>query len=196
MRWNQNGFSLAEMIVVLAVLAVVAAVGIPPLVEMTGDLRLGLAAQELGGTLRLARSHAVRQGANVAVKFRAGGGAITYTLYRDGDGDGVLNRDIDAGIDPAVGKPRPLEHLGGRMRFGFPPGLKVRDPGSPRRWLEAEDPIRFNESDLASFSPLGTSTPGSVYVTDGKRRLMALRVTSRTGRMRIIEYDFKKEVWR
>jgi hypothetical protein len=118
----------------------------------------------------------------------------SYTLYRDGDGDGVLNRDIQTGVDPALTLPRPLQYLS-RMRFGFPPGLRVRDPGS-RRWMTTLDPIRFNDSDLASFTPLGTSTSGSVYLTDGKRRLVAIRVFNRTGKVKIIAYDFDEEIWR
>ena len=31
MTWNENGFSLAEIIVVLSILALFAAVGVPPL---------------------------------------------------------------------------------------------------------------------------------------------------------------------
>lgn len=197
MPWNENGFTLVELIVVLTIFALIAALGVPPILELTGDLRLHLAAQELGGTLRLARSEAALRNSNVAVKFRPGGsGGATYTLYRDGDGDGVLNRDIDTGVDRALSLPRPLQYLGSQTRFGFPPGLKVRDPGSPRQWLSVKDPIRFNNSDLASFGPLGTSTPGSVYLTDGRRRLMAVRLTSRTGKPRIIVYDFEAEVWR
>jgi prepilin-type N-terminal cleavage/methylation domain-containing protein len=197
MTWNENGFSLAELIVVLSILALFAAFGVPPLLDLSSDLRLRLAAQELGGALRLARSEAARNGINVAVKFRpAPAGGATYTLYRDGDGDGVLNRDIDTGVDPAFSRPRPLQYLGRQMRFGFPPNRKVRDPGSPGQWLSVQDPIRFNNSDLASFGPLGTSTPGSVYLTDGKRRLTAVRLTSRTGKPRILVYDFEEEIWR
>jgi len=197
MSWNENGFNLVELIVALSILALAAAFGVPPILDLSGDLRLHLAAQELGGTLRLARSEAARRGSNVAVKFRpAAGGGATYTLYRDGDGDGVLNRDIDAGVDPALSLPRPLQYLSSQMRFGFPPGRKVRDPGSPKQWMAVTDPIRFNDSDLASVGPLGTSTPGSVYLTDGRKRLMAVRLTSRTGKPRIIVYDFEEEIWR
>jgi len=197
MPWIEKGFSLAELIVVLTLVILIAAVGVPPMLEMASGLRLHLAAQELGGTLHLARAEAARRGFNVAVKFRPGTvSGATYTLYRDGNGNGVLNRDIDAGKDPALSLPRPLQYLGSRMHFGFPPGRRIRDPSSPRQWLGVQDPIRFNDSDLASFGPLGTSTPGSVYLTDGKSRLMAVRVTGRTGRTRIIVYDFEEEVWR
>jgi hypothetical protein len=82
------------------------------------------------------------------------------------------------------------------MRFGFPPGRPVRDPGDPRKLLSTDDPIRFNQSDLASFGPLGTSTPGSLYLTDGQSRLLAVRVYGRTGKVKVIAYDFDAEVWR
>ena len=197
MRWNAQGFTVLEMIAVLAVIALVASLGVPPVLDFGGDVRLRLAAQEVAGTLRLARSEAIRRGVHVAVKFQpAPDGRTTYRLYRDGDGDGVQNRDIDRGLDRAVTLPRPFEVLGGRMRFGFPAGRKVRDPGAPRAWLPLNDPIRFNQSDLASYGPLGTSTPGSLYVTDGSSRLMAVRVYGRTGKVKIISYDFDDEVWR
>ena len=83
--------------------------------------------------------------ANVAVKFRtAPDGAVTYTLYRDGDGDGVLNRDIDSGVDPQVEPPRRLSNLGRGFGFGFPPGPPVPDPGSPghRVPTERSDPLQ------------------------------------------------------
>lgn len=196
MRWNAEGFTILEMITALAVIALVASLGVPPVLGFGGDVRLHLAAQEVAGTLRLARSEAIRRGVNVAVKFQpAADGRTTYRLYRDGDGDGVMNRDIDRGVDRPVTLPRPFEVLGGRMRFGFPPGRKVRDPGAPRAWLPIDDPIRFNQSDLASYSPLGTSTPGSLYVTDGRNRLLAVRVYNRTGKVKIIQYDFDDEVW-
>jgi prepilin-type N-terminal cleavage/methylation domain-containing protein len=195
---NQRGFNLVELISALAILACLLGIGAPPLLRSSGDLRLHLAAEEMAAVLRLARIYAVRHSANVAVKFRtAQDGAVTYTLYRDGDGDGVLNRDIDAGVDPQVAPPQRLTQLGRGFGFGFPPGPAPRDPGSPQRRLDdLDDPIRFNDSDLASFSPLGTATSGSLYLTDGVKRLAAVRVFNRTGKVRVLTYDSEKEVWR
>jgi type II secretory pathway pseudopilin PulG len=194
---NQKGFHLLELIVSLSVMGFVLTVGAPPLLRISGDLRLHLATQELVGVLRVARSYALRHDANVAVKFRTGrNGAITFALYRDGDGDGVLNRDIDAGTDPQVSPPRPLAHLGRGFGFGFPPGPPPRDPSSGRPMDRLDDPIRFNQSDLASFGSLGTSTPGSLYITDSVSRLALVRVANRTGRVRVLTYDARERVWR
>jgi prepilin-type N-terminal cleavage/methylation domain-containing protein len=195
---NQKGFQLIELIAVLAILACLLGLGAPPLLRSSGDLRLRLAAGELVGVLRLARSYAVRHSLNVAVKFRtAKNGEVTFTLYRDGDGDGVLNRDIDSGADPEVVPPQRLTQLGRGLGFGFPPGPPPPDPGSPQRPLDnLDDPIRFNQSDLASFSPLGTATPGSLYLTDSVKRLAVVRVFNRTGKVRVLTYDPEKQVWR
>jgi type II secretory pathway pseudopilin PulG len=194
----QEGFHIVELIVTLAVMGLVLSLGAPPLLRASGDLRLHLAVQDLVGVLRLTRSYAIRHSANVAVKFRtAGDGTVTFTLYRDGDGDGVLNRDINSGVDPQVKPPRRLAHLGRGFGFGFPPGPPPMDPSSPRRRMDRlDDPIRFNQSDLASFSALGTATPGSLYVTDRQSRLAAVRITSRTGRVRVLRYDPAARAWR
>jgi len=194
----ERGFQLVELCVVLALLGSLLTLGVPPLLRISADLRLRLAAEEMVGVLRSARSFAVRHNANVAVKFRTGkDGVVTFTLYRDGDDDGVLTRDIDKGVDPEVSPPRRLAHLGKGVGFGFPPGPPPTDPGSPGRQLDRlEDPIRFNQSDLASFSPLGAATAGSVYLTDGRSRLTAVRVFNRTGKVRVLSYDPKERVWR
>jgi type II secretory pathway pseudopilin PulG len=197
MTFHAKGFQLAELTVSLAVLTLIVLLGAPSLVQASGDMRLRLAAGELAGVLRLARASAVRLDANVAVKFRtAPDGTVTFTLYRDGDGDGVLNRDIDSGVDRPIEPPRRLNNLGRGVGFGFPPGPRPPDPGSPGHLLAPGDPIRFNQSDLASFSSLGTSTPGSLYLTDGVKRLLAVRVANRAGKVRILTWLPERRIWR
>ena len=198
MRTSEQGFQIAELVVALAVLTLLLMFSLPALSHFAAGLRLRLAAAELVASLRSARSSAIRLGTEVAVKFRPrADGTYTWAIYRDGNGNGVLNRDITAGIDPQVTPPQVLEELGKKMRFGFPPGRPARDPSDPSKRLSfADDPIKFNQSDLASFGPLGTSTPGSLYVTDGQSRLMAVRVFGRTGKVKIIAYDFDTEVWK
>ncbi len=181
----------------MAISSLVLALGVPPLLSLAAELRVELAAAEVASTFHVARSYAIRNAANVGLKFFIDAdGAVTWALYRDGDGDGVLTADIASGDDPQVTPRVRLAHLGRAIRFGFPPGRAPRDPGDPRRRLDnLDDPIRFNRSDIASFSPLGTSTPGSVYVTDGLRHLSAARVFGRTGKIGCLAYDVEKERW-
>lgn len=193
---SEQGMSLAELLVVLTVLALLLTATVPSVLRASSSLRVRLAAAEVATALYLARSEAVRLGHHVGLRFdRDADGRVTFTLFADGDGDGLSSRDIRAGKDAAVSPPRRLGHLGRAVRFGFPEAPPARDP-SGRRLDRLGDPVRFNRSDLASFSPLGTSTPGSVYLTDGRRALVAVRLLGTTGRVRVTEWDPEAQTWR
>lgn len=191
-----RGYTLVELLIVLAVFGLVAALGVPPLLDATARLRVSLAASEAASALRLARITAVRSRRHVAVRFERREGTVGWAVFGDGDGDGVLNRDIAEGIDPRLQAWLPLRRIGGSVELGFPPGPPPRDPASGRRLDRLDDPIRFNRSDMVSFSPIGSSTPGSLYLTDGKRQLAAVRVFGRTGKVKVMVYDRETESWR
>ena len=193
----ERGYQLIELLIAMAISSLVLAIGVPPLLSLAAALRVELAAAEVASTFHVARAYAIRNDANVGLKFRiAADGTVTWALYRDGDGDGVLSADIASGDDPPVTRQVRLAHLGRQIRFGFPPGQAPRDPGDPRRRLDRlDDPIRFNRSDIASFSPFGTATPGTVYITDGLRHLSAARVFGRTGKIGRLAYDVVAERW-
>jgi Tfp pilus assembly protein FimT len=191
------GFSIAELLVALAAIAIVASLGLPELFRATEQTRLGLGAGEIASSLHLTRVYAIRHSANVAIKFQAEGDGVSYALFRDGDGDGVRTADIEHGVDPQVEPWRRLTHLGRGVGFGFPPGPLPPDPTSGRAiGGSRDDPIRFNNSDLASFSASGTATPGSVYLTDGRRGLIVVRVTNLSGRVRTMRWDRDRGAWR
>ncbi|HEX4952604.1 MAG TPA: GspH/FimT family pseudopilin [Thermoanaerobaculia bacterium] len=195
---RERGFQLVEVVIVLAIIGLFFTAALPDLMRATARERVRSAAMEITAVMRLARSEAVKRSVRVAVKFeRDVDGLYTYCLYADGDGDGVANADIDTGIDPAIRRPRRLEQFGGRVGFGFPPGSVPPDPGDPRRRLGSlDDPIRFNRSDLASFDPIGSGTPGSVYITDHRTELAAVRVLGGSGRVQVLSYDRDADRWR
>ena len=194
---DTRGFQLVELVVSLAVLAALALLCVPSLLGASAALRVDLAAYEVAGALREARSLAIRHDRAVAVRFYPEPRRVGFAHFVDGDGDGVRNADILRGVDRALTPPRWFAHFGGRVGFGFPPGPAPRDPSSPSRRIgRLEDPIRFNGSELASFNSLGGGTAGSLYLTDGRSRLNAVRLYGVTGRVRILRWDRDADVWR
>lgn len=49
---------------------------------------------------------------------------------------------------------------------------------------------------MASFSALGTASPGTAYITNGKDRLMAIRIGNLSGKVTLWEYDRAIQRWR
>ena len=193
---RERGFQLLEVSVVVTILGLSAAWALPRLDRWSSGVRVRLAADECLTAMRKARALAISRGERVGLKFRIEGDRYSYTLHRDGDGDGLLTADIESGTDPALAPMRQLAHLGADVRFGFPEGIVPTDPSNPGTPLDnLDDPIRFNLSDIASFSSLGESTPGSLYITGGGH-LVAVRVFNRTGKVKIIRYFRDEEIWK
>ena len=197
-RTSQDGYQIIELIVALAILSFVAFLATPPLMSMTARLRVRLAAHEITSALHSTRTWAVRHRHKAALKFFVHEDRTTeFAVFVDGNGNGVRNREIESGTDWQAEPRRRLTNLGRTAYLGFPADSDPRDPGNPSRRIERlDDPVRFNRSDLASFDPMGTVTPGSVYLTDGKNQLAVVRLYNRTGRMKVLFYDFEEEIWK
>ena len=193
-------FTVVEILAVLGLLGLGVAVAWPPLAETIAKTELRLATSEVAAAFYEARLYALRHSANVAVVFaadRGGNRAVSWSLYRDGDADGVLREDIASGIDPLVRGGRRLEHFGARVGFGFLPGRAPTEIGDPTRRIDRlTDPLRFGNSDMASFSRLGTASPGTAYITNHRNGLMAIRIGNLSGKVTLWEYDPKIQRWR
>ncbi len=81
------GFSLPEIMVVMVVTGILAAVTVPPLMEVLRTNRTELAINEVAISLRSARSKAVSQGNNFVWTWD--GVNKTYSAFDDDDNDGV-----------------------------------------------------------------------------------------------------------
>lgn len=74
-RWPCGGYTLTELVLVIAVLAVVARIVIPNL-SFHDSMRLAAAAEETGNALRYARSEAMRTGQPVLVDAETAPGRL------------------------------------------------------------------------------------------------------------------------
>ncbi len=159
--------------------------------------RAPTAARAAAADMRAARSRAVARLRSAGLLFERGpGGAWMVSLVDDGDGDGLRSDDIRRGIDPISLGPELIE-----TRWGVAPGFaaslqRLRSPPPDEQWLpDLSDPVRFGARDLLSCSPRGTATPGTLYLSDGRRRQMAVVVAGASARVRVWEYDLGRERW-
>jgi hypothetical protein len=116
-----------------------------------------------------------------------------YTVYMDGNGNGVLARDIRSGVDrPIVSAERLSSHFSG-IDFGALPDLPPIEPGETPA---GADPIRLGAGSLASFSPLGSATPGTLYLRGRGDSQYAVRIFGQTGKTRLLRFDRHHRRWR
>ncbi len=190
-----SGFTLLELLVATTILALLATLAVPPLRQQIAQHRVRLAAGEVASTLWAARGSAVRYGVAVAIRFEDSYAEPVFSLYADGDGDGVRTADLNSGTDPRIGRPARLLHVGSGVRFGIPEDLEPAEFTGSGRLDRLDDPVRFGRGDIASFSPAGTASPGTVFLTDGYH-LFAVRVYSRTGKIQVLRYVRDRELWK
>ena len=189
---DEAAFSLGELLVVCAVTAVISAAAMPRVLGFQERSRAVAAAKYLAARLQEARMEALKRSAHVAVSFVQAGGDIAFACFVDGNGNGVRTIDIASGIDRSLW---PAEHLGYQVpgaQFGIVAGTPSIDGSGP---LTGTDPIRMGRSDLVSFSPLGSVTPGTIYVHGSERKPWAVRTTGATGRVRVYEFDAASQTW-
>lgn len=184
---NERGHTLVELLTVVAILLVVAAVAVPFVRAYSVEAHILGAGRAFEAQFMKARSMAITSNEYTAIRFEADGDDYTYSVYRDGNDNGVLATDIARGKDVRIAGPFPLAAGAPGVRVGINPGVPNLPP--EKGSLDpAGDPIRFGRSRMVSFSPLGGATPGTFYLAgDGIQG--AVRVTGTTGRVRFM-------VWR
>jgi hypothetical protein len=190
-----SGFSAIELVAALAIAGALIAAAATGTCHLQSALAVRSAAAEVAAAFFRARAYALARGVAVALKFRRDGGRYEWALYRDGNGNGVRTSEIASGVDRSLAFSIPWSRSD--VRPGILLGSPVPDPGSPGRDLDRlDDPIRFNDSDICSFSPLGESTPGSVYLWDGRDRMAVVRIFGRSAKIRTLYYFRGETAWR
>ena len=114
--------------------------------------------------------------------------------YVDGDGDGVLQRDIEDGVDLPLAGAVHLADFFGRVALRI--AHDVPDPDGNGVLTAGSDPIRLGASNLLSFGPLGSAGSGTIYLSAQSGPQLCVRVLGATGRVRVLWYDARTDAWR
>ncbi len=184
---------MVGLLLTFAVAAAVLGAVAPAVFQLEQSVSIRSAAGEVGSAMLRARSVAITRGRYVGLKFRQSGDRYEWTIYADGNRNGVRTADIARGVD------RPIAGFAWSRNDVMPGilrGVPVPDPGDPLAVLDRlDDPIRFNGSDICSFSPIGESTPGSVYLWDGRDRMAVVRVYGRSAKLRTLYHRRGERSW-
>jgi Tfp pilus assembly protein FimT len=190
---RQSGTTLIELIVVIVFIGIIAMCTMPAFANYRRQASVIAAANEMRGLLRSVRSRAIAHGHNAGVKFVKSGNNWTYSLYDDGNGNGIANADITKNIDRRYFGPAVVMPSFRTASISLVP-VTIRDPDGDKL-LPTDNALQFGVSTICSFSELGSGTPGTVYISDGIRNLYAVRVYGASGKVRMLRYDAGKQKW-
>lgn len=158
------------------------AVAVPQVLAGIDRSRATAAARYITQQCGAARFQAINRSANVALRFQEQGGEYTMQLFVDRNRNGVRTAEIAAHIDVPLTQPDSLGTNFPGVRIGLADGL-------------GDHPVRLGASGLLSFSPLGTATPGSIFIVGKDGTQFAVRVLGATARTRLERYDPGKRKW-
>lgn len=190
------GVTALELVAVLTLVAILLAITLPALAEASADARLRAGARGMAMLLHGARWRSISSSRGAGFVFSMDARGWSWQQVEDGNGNGVRVAEVRNGVDPVIFPERRLEALAPGVRLGFPPGGTF--PGLPSGGAAirpSNDPVRFGSADLIAFTPLGTSSSGTLYVTDGNG-LAAIVLYGRSSRIRVWSYDPRRQRWR
>jgi type II secretory pathway pseudopilin PulG len=176
-----TGYSLLELLVALGIILLMGSVALPNIIGYRQEVALVGAAQVFKVEFMKARSIATTKNTQTAIRFETDdAGGTSYSTYIDGNFNGVLSADIAAGTDRRIAGPFRLDAGQAGVEVGVLP-----DAPSPDGGRLGSEPIRFGNSRMVSFSPLGTGTPGTFYLRT-RSSMAGVRVTGGSARVRIM----------
>ena len=188
-----GGAALIDIIVAISLCFLMAVIAVPVIGGTLDRERTLVGAQYLAGQLQRARLDSLKRARSVAVRLQVIGDRTQFRLFADGNGNGVLQYDIDRGIDPPLA---PAEWLDAEARdVSLRINQHIIDVAGSNGLAPGDDPLRIGNTSLLTFSPLGSATGGTLYVAAHRGPQMAIRVFGATGRVRVLMFDARTGQW-
>lgn len=191
-----RGFSLIEILVALAIAALAIIVAVPATASLRMKGRCAAGARHMASLFRRLRFESVAIRKHRGAWFHEVNGNWVWSLVEDGNGNGLRTAEVRSGTDITLSGPYRLEDRISPVHPGFPPGSYPKVPPGTGALGNLDDPVKFGSSDIVSFSPIGRSSSGSLYLTDGAKNLYAVVLFGPSTRVRIWRFDRKEGRWK
>ena len=191
---SPRGIALVDVLAAVGISLVMAGVAVPVIGGTLEREHTVVGTQYLSAQVQRARLESLKRAAAVAVRLEVLDVRTSVQLFSDGNGNGVLQKDIDRHVDAALTMAEWLDdHARGvTLQINQP----IANLGGGPDLAAGDDPLRIGNSSLVSFSPLGSATSGTLYVAARQGPQMAIRIYGATGRVRVLMFDAQARQWR
>ena len=177
---DKRGFTLLEVIIVVGMIGIMAAIAIPTVMSWVPNYKLKAAARDVYSTLQKARSMAVKNNGNCAVTFDTSNNE--YILCDEWDA---------AATPPCVGNEQTtaFASMGYGIGFGHGNATKQANSSGTVFPLTPDDDVSF-DSNSYSFDRrgLGDVPSGYVYLDNNNSTTYAIGALS-SGAIRILKWN-------
>ncbi|MGD8521325.1 MAG: GspH/FimT family protein [Desulfobacterales bacterium] len=163
---NKSGFTMAELMMVISVIAIISAITVPNFISWIPKRKLGVASRDVLGALETARMQAVRSRSNAVIQFPNN---TDYMIWVDnGEGGGAANDGIWNGTEQIIrnasmpaGITITSADFSGNTGFIFDPrGFPLDMGGNP-----TNGQVRITNPKDGDFRDVNLSFGGNVSIT-------------------------------